>query len=106
MLDDEALALNAHRALANVLGIAGEPEAAHVHRFPRAMPQYPVGFRDDLRRIEACLSRHEGLLLCGTAKGDFGIPDCVSSGEAAAQRAWPRIAVHGEPAAIRASFAG
>ena len=41
-LGDEDLARLAHRTVAGLLRIDGEPLAAHTGRFPRSMPQYDV----------------------------------------------------------------
>jgi oxygen-dependent protoporphyrinogen oxidase len=49
------------------------------------MPQYLVGHLDRVRRIEAQLVHFPGLALAGNAYRGVGIPDCVHSGEEAAE---------------------
>ena len=49
------------------------------------MPQYVLGHPDRLLRIEAALAEHPGLAVAGAAYRGVGIPDCVRSGEEAAE---------------------
>ena len=73
------------RAELGLLGIVAEPVVARVHRWPRGIPQYVLGHPDRLERIEAALSEHPGLALAGAAYRGVGIPDCIRSGEEAAE---------------------
>ncbi len=84
--DDRALAETAARDLAALLGIAGAPHLVRVHRHPAAMPQYLVGHLDRVASIEARAARHDALALAGSAYHGVGIPDCIRSGEEAAER--------------------
>jgi oxygen-dependent protoporphyrinogen oxidase len=92
--DDAGLARLAHRSLAGLLDVRAEPELARVWRFPGAMPQYAVGFTKDARATAEAFARHPGLSLAGSAAGAFGIPDCVASGERAAEAAWGATVAH------------
>jgi oxygen-dependent protoporphyrinogen oxidase len=49
------------------------------------MPQYVLGHPERLARIESSLSSHPGLAVAGAAYRGVGIPDCIQSGEAAAE---------------------
>jgi oxygen-dependent protoporphyrinogen oxidase len=49
------------------------------------MAQYPVGHLDCVAEIEALITRLPGFALAGNAYRGIGIPDCVRSGEEAAQ---------------------
>ena len=49
------------------------------------MPQYEVGHLDRVSEIEQLVSELPGLSLAGNAYRGAGIPDCVRSGEAAAE---------------------
>jgi len=50
------------------------------------MPQYPVGHLDHVKRIENHLADQPGLAVAGNAFGGVGVPDCVHSGENAAEK--------------------
>lgn len=73
--------------LRTVLGVRGAPLLSHLVRHHRSMPRYAVGHLDLVDRIEDRLRRHPGLALAGNAYRGVGIPDCVRSGEAAAESA-------------------
>ena len=62
-----------------------EPLLTRVHRWPRGMPQYVLGHTERLERIEAALEAHPGLAVAGAAYRGVGIPDCIRSGEDAAE---------------------
>lgn len=87
-LPEAELARRAREELGAILDIRGEPRFLRVIRFPRSMPQYEVGFPERLRRIRARLAVHPGLFLAGSAVGAVGLPDCIRSGEDAAQAAF------------------
>jgi oxygen-dependent protoporphyrinogen oxidase len=68
-----------------LLGIHAAPVLARVHRWPRGMPQYVLGHPERLERIDALVAEHPGLALAGAAYRGVGIPDCIDSGEQAAE---------------------
>ena len=70
-----------------LLKIRGEPVYCDVAHWPRTMPQYHVGHRDLVARIESRLAGLPGLYLAGNAFRGVGLPDCIHGGETAAQRA-------------------
>jgi oxygen-dependent protoporphyrinogen oxidase len=72
--------------LHEILGVRGKPRFAVVSRHMRAMPQYKVGHLDRVRAIENLLAAQERLALGGNAYSGVGIPDCIKSGELAAER--------------------
>jgi len=89
--DDAGLARLAHRTLVGLLRIEGEPLFQRIARFPRAMPQYPVGYRTTAQEIDRRQRRHPGLLLTGAVIGAFGLPDCVAAGESSALQALEHV---------------
>ncbi|MGH3133028.1 MAG: protoporphyrinogen oxidase [Gaiellaceae bacterium] len=68
-----------------LLEITAAPALARIHRWPRGMPQYVLGHPERLGRIDAALARHPGLAVAGAAYRGVGVPDCIASGEEAAQ---------------------
>jgi oxygen-dependent protoporphyrinogen oxidase len=82
--DDAALIAIVRSELARYLGLRGEPVLARVDRWRRAMPQYDVGHRERVRAIEERVATLPRLALAGNAYQGVGIPDCVRSGELAA----------------------
>jgi len=74
----------AHAETAGLLGIRGEPEFSWVWRTRVAMAQYGVGHLDRIRAIREREHALPGLALAGNAYDGIGVPDCIRSGEAAA----------------------
>jgi len=85
LLADAELAARGQDALARLLGMTGPPRAAHVARWPGGMPRYRVGHRERVRVAFAAAARHGTLALAGNSYTGVGIPDCIRSGEAAAE---------------------
>jgi oxygen-dependent protoporphyrinogen oxidase len=67
--------------------VTAEPILTRIHRWPCGMPQYVLGHPERLERIDALLSEHPGLAVAGAAYRGVGIPDCILSGEQAAESA-------------------
>ena len=74
------------RDLRQLLGLSGTLALCHVSRHPSAMPQYHVGHLARVERLEAAVRRWPGLALAGNAYHGVGVPDCIRSGDEAAQR--------------------
>ncbi len=85
-LDDDALLEAVRREMRDLLGITAPPLFSCLSRHPKSMPQYAVGHLQHVAHIRAQLENHRGLLLAGNAYGGVGIPDCVRSGEEAAEK--------------------
>jgi protoporphyrinogen/coproporphyrinogen III oxidase len=81
--DEELVALA--RDEVGLLGITAEPTLTRVHRWPYGMPQYVLGHPERVARIDAALTEHPGLAVAGAAYRGVGIPDCIRSGEGAAE---------------------
>ena len=94
--DDGCLINLAHGALSPILGIKSEPLYSLVSRNPESMPHYAVGHGALVARIMETASAYPGLRLAGNAYGGAGIPDCVRSGEEAAQEIFSYIAKRGD----------
>jgi oxygen-dependent protoporphyrinogen oxidase len=74
------------RDLRDLMGIEAPPRFIELYRWPKSMPQYPVGHLQDVAEIQRRLTSWPGLAIAGSAFGGVGIPDCVHSGETAAER--------------------
>jgi oxygen-dependent protoporphyrinogen oxidase len=85
-LDDDQLRRLAENELAELLQISGEPLVCDIARWPRSMPQYHVGHLDRVACIEVLAAKHGNLALAGNAFDGVGIPQCIASGERAAER--------------------
>jgi oxygen-dependent protoporphyrinogen oxidase len=72
--------------LESIFGVTWKPDFTIVARWMRSMPQYHVGHLDRIATIERELAAFPRLALAGNAYTGVGIPDCIHSGELAAER--------------------
>jgi oxygen-dependent protoporphyrinogen oxidase len=84
-MDEAELLARVREDLRQLLGIERAPLFAEVARWLRSMPQYHVGHLARVQRIEQRLASLPNLALAGNAYSGLGIPDCIRSGEAAAE---------------------
>jgi oxygen-dependent protoporphyrinogen oxidase len=85
-LPDEKIRGIVGEELRDLIGLRGEPEFCEVARWPGMMPQYHVGHLDLVRQIEERAAKIGHFALAGNAYRGVGLPFCVRSGEAAAER--------------------
>jgi oxygen-dependent protoporphyrinogen oxidase len=85
-LDEDAMVDAARRDLQQLLGITESPIFAHVEKWPRSMAQYHLGHIERVGRIGQQLNAYPTLILAGNAFDGAGIPDCIRSGETAADQ--------------------
>jgi oxygen-dependent protoporphyrinogen oxidase len=85
-LSDEAIVAIVRSELQQILGVSAEPLFARVYKWKSAMAQYGVGHLDRLDRIERLRQQLPGLALAGNGYRGIGVPDCVRSGQSAANQ--------------------
>jgi oxygen-dependent protoporphyrinogen oxidase len=84
-LDDAAMVTVVREEFRDLLGVTAEPRWTYVRRWPDSMPQYLVGHLDRVAEIKRRLARLAGVSVAGSAYDGVGVPDCVHSGEQAAE---------------------
>ncbi|HYH32280.1 MAG TPA: protoporphyrinogen oxidase [Pseudonocardia sp.] len=83
-VDDAELVARARADLAALAGITAPPVAVHLQRWGGGLPQYAVGHLDRVRAIEEGLP--PGVAVAGSALHGVGVPACVATARAAAER--------------------
>ncbi|HXZ83010.1 MAG TPA: protoporphyrinogen oxidase [Acidimicrobiales bacterium] len=83
-LDDEALVGRLRSEIATILGIGATPLDALVQRWPESFPQYVVGHRARVARIESLAADLGPIALAGAWAHGIGIPACIVQAERAA----------------------
>jgi oxygen-dependent protoporphyrinogen oxidase len=88
--DDEMIAAvrDEFRAL---LGVSATPGIAEVRRWPDSMPQYEVGHLTRVAEIERAVAEIPSFAIAGAAYRGVGIPDCIRSGEDAADAIFAKL---------------
>jgi oxygen-dependent protoporphyrinogen oxidase len=84
--DDAAVEAAVRADLRDLLGITTAPLFTTTSRHSQSMAQYNVGHLDRITDIESRVARHTGLAFAGNAYRGIGIPDCIRSGEQAAEQ--------------------
>jgi oxygen-dependent protoporphyrinogen oxidase len=83
--DDEDIVSRVENDLRELLGATGKPLFVDVARWVNSMPQYAVGHLSRVDEIETEASKFPALALAGNAYRGAGVPDCIRSGERAAE---------------------
>ncbi len=91
-LSDDEIQELALAELREVLKVDAIPTRRWVFRWPGGSPQYIVGHADRVAEIERRVATIPGVALAGCSYHGVGIPDCVRSGERAAERVVTQVA--------------
>lgn len=83
-LDEENILSRVRTDLRELLGIKAPPLFSVIEKWPRSMPQYHVGHIEKVAHIRSRVEKLKTLYLAGGAYDGVGIPDCIRSGEEAA----------------------
>ena len=88
-LPPERLLARIRGDLTELLGITGEPVFSRHTFWPRAIPQYNLGYEHYLGAMAACERANPGLFIGGQARDGISLPACIAAGESLATRAVP-----------------
>ena len=83
---DEEIESMVQRELQPLIGVQQAPIFTDVIRWTKAMPQYHLGHVQRVQEIQQQVAQLPGLELAGNGLSGVGIPQCVHSGETAAER--------------------
>ena len=69
-----------------LLGVSGQPTFKHHVLFPRAIPQYDLGYGRFKKLLSAMESSARGIFFAGQYRGGIAVSDCILSGQSAANQ--------------------
>jgi len=72
--------------LRELLGVSGAPVFQRHTFWPRAIPQYNLGYETHLEAMAAAERTHHGLFIGGQARDGIALPACLAAGEKLATR--------------------
>ena len=75
------------RELGEILGVTGEPVYQRLHSWPRAIPQYNLGYGEFLKVIESCERSYPRLFIGGNVRDGISLTNCIAAGHKLAARA-------------------
>lgn len=77
---DQDIVQRAHAELRTLIGLRGEAVVQKITRWPRAIPQYQLGYERYLDAICATERAHPGLIIAGQVRDGISLQNCVLSG--------------------------
>jgi oxygen-dependent protoporphyrinogen oxidase len=85
--DDETLREIVQSELVRLLGVRAAPVFTHLQRWPRAIPQYALGYQRFKDVMTTAERTYPGLLIGGNARDGISLTHCVGSGQRLAEAA-------------------
>lgn len=85
-MDDDAIQKIVREELRQILHVDAEPVFTRVFKWKNAMAQYTVGHAQRVETIQRLSAQLPSFALAGNAYSGIGIPDCIRSGQNAAQQ--------------------
>ncbi|BBG02970.1 MULTISPECIES: protoporphyrinogen oxidase [Pseudonocardia] len=85
-IDDGELVARVRADLAELDGIEAAPVASYVQRWGGGLPQYGVGHTGTVAALESAIAAEPGLAVAGSLLHGVGLPACVGTARAAAER--------------------
>ncbi|MGA8529300.1 MAG: protoporphyrinogen oxidase [Acidobacteriaceae bacterium] len=82
---DAQLTAIVEQELAEVLGVHAKPNFVRIARWRQSMAQYSVGHLERMQRVREGVASLPGLALAGNAYEGIGVPDCIRTGQQAAE---------------------
>jgi oxygen-dependent protoporphyrinogen oxidase len=86
-LDERELLQVVQEELGRLVGVTAPPVFAHVKRWPRAIPQYTLGYQRFKDAIAAVESTVPGLFIGGNCRDGISLANCIGSGQRMARLA-------------------
>ncbi len=83
---NEAISEIVLREIRDILGLTAQPRFVKIYRWRGAMAQYTSGHLARVTRIEEKLKTMPSLAIAGNAFRGIGVPDCIRTGQDAAQK--------------------
>ena len=85
-LDELEITRRVQQDLHELIGVKSQPLFAEVSKWSKSMQQYEIGHLARIDQIEKLIHTLPGLTLAGNSYRGAGIPDCIKSGETAADQ--------------------
>lgn len=87
MLSAPQLLQRVQPELHRLFGVTGEPVFLRHRLWPRAIPQYNLGYERQFEAMSACEAAHPGFFIGGQARDGIAVSACIAAGEKLAARA-------------------
>lgn len=94
-LPDDELVHVVRRDLGRLLGVEGSPRFQHIARWPRAIPQYVLGYDRFLGALDDLEARLPGFFVAGQFRDGVALSDAIQTGARIARRIATHLAALG-----------
>lgn len=78
-LSDEEITAIAHAELTEIMDISGRPVFTDLIRWRKAIPQYNIGYKDTVERLERFAAANPGIFFCSNFYRGISVGDCVKN---------------------------
>ena len=86
-LDKELLFMKVRGEFENLMDITGEPIFSSYRFWPKAIPQYNIGYVEHENYFDQFEKKFPGLILSGNYRGGISVGDCIKNSELVAEKA-------------------
>jgi oxygen-dependent protoporphyrinogen oxidase len=86
-LPTDKLLAAVRRDLTELVGVSGDPVFVRHNFWPKAIPQYNLGYEQYLNALAAAEKAHANLFIGGQCRDGISVPACLAAGEKLAARA-------------------
>ena len=86
LMDEDEMLQNVLADLRELLGLDGEPDFKHVSAWPKAIPQYVVGYEKYLTHMKQIEDAHPGIHFAGHYRDGISVANSILSGLNVAER--------------------
>lgn len=81
LVEDGELVQSVQDELGRFLGARGKPAFVHVQRWPRAIPQYTLGYKRHKDTLTEFETSAPGLFIGGNCRDGISLANCIASGQ-------------------------
>jgi len=86
-LDKELLFMKVRAEFETLMKISGEPIFSTYKFWPKAIPQYNIGYVEDENYFDKFEKKFPGIILSGSYRGGISVGDCIKNSEIVAEKA-------------------
>lgn len=86
-IDKELLFMKIRGEFETLMNISGEPVFSSYKYWPKAIPQYDIGYVEHEKYFDSFEQKFPGIILSGNYRGGISVGDCIKNSELTAEKA-------------------
>jgi protoporphyrinogen/coproporphyrinogen III oxidase len=80
-MDKDLIFSNAVREFQSIMKISGTPVSQSHRYWPKAIPQYNLGYIEHENYFDEFEKKYQGIILSGNFRGGISVGDCIKNSE-------------------------